>query len=637
MFFKIVAVVDGLLLLIVSLFSVNRFVLVRLFKQHRGRNDAAAPLAEEALPRVTVQLPLYNEYYVAERLIESACALDYPAHLLEIQVLDDSTDDTLELTRRVVERHRERGVNVVHLHRADRTGYKAGALAYGCARAHGEFLAVFDADFVIPADFLRRTIPHFADPEVGVVQTRWTHLNEHYSMLTRATAFGLDGQFVVEQPARSWGGLFLTFNGTAGVLRAECVRAAGGWHHDTLTEDLDLSYRAQILGWRIKYLGDVTCDSEIPADIHGLKAQQFRWTKGTQETARKILPLLWKSNVSLWHKVQGSIHLLGNSVYPFILAVGVLNPLLVIAAATANVRLLWRVSVYFLFSLYGTFSYYAVAQRAMHKDWKRRLMSFPVFMAASIGMSVNNAYAAVLGLRGKQSPFVRTPKYALKQKGQSWATKRYRSKITWTVVLELLLGFYTSATVVYALIEHEWGAIPFLILFGSGYLLIGFCSVGHVWATRQAAREGIALARGERQLAQRWRMPRRAVVAVAAAPARTPSGVGRALQRRVILPFVLGAGATAALSCGAGEPRAEQQRIAPLPRLAAVHASPVPRATSRPGARAAERAEHAVRTAARGRAEDALTTRRPPGRRGRCSSMGTTHVPIARVTTMGGS
>ena len=561
MFFKIVAVVDGLLLLIVSLFSVNRFVLVRLFKQHRGRNDAAAPLAEEALPRVTVQLPLYNEYYVAERLIESACALDYPAHLLEIQVLDDSTDDTLELTRRVVERHRERGVNVVHLHRADRTGYKAGALAYGCARAHGEFLAVFDADFVIPADFLRRTIPHFADPEVGVVQTRWTHLTEHYSMLTRATAFGLDGQFVVEQPARSWGGLFLTFNGTAGVLRAECVRAAGGWHHDTLTEDLDLSYRAQILGWRIKYLGDVTCDSEIPADIHGLKAQQFRWTKGTQETARKILPLLWASDVSRWHKIQGSIHLLGNSVHPFIFALGILNPLLVVAAASANVRLLWPVSLYFLFSLYGTFAYYAVAQRALHVNWKRRLLAFPLFMAASIGMSVNNAHAAVLGLTRKKSPFVRTPKYALQKKGESWATKRYRSSISWAVVLELLLGVYTSAVVVYALATGEWGAIPFLVLFASGYLMIGGCSLRHVWATRGGdSMEAPAGATTVRRRAH-WRMPRREpVTALAVVPAtvpgtvpagRTPSGAGRAFQRRVLLPFVIGAGTASALSCGA--------------------------------------------------------------------------------------
>jgi cellulose synthase/poly-beta-1,6-N-acetylglucosamine synthase-like glycosyltransferase len=548
MFFKTVAVIDALLLLIVSLFSINRFVIVRLFKRHRGRSDAAAAMGDAELPRVTVQLPLYNEYYVAERLIESACALDYPAHLLEIQVLDDSTDDTLELTRRVTARFRARGVNIVHLHRPDRTGYKAGALAYGCERAHGEFLAVFDADFVIPRDFLRRTIPHFADPQVGVVQTRWTHLNENYSMLTRATAFGLDGQFVVEQPARSWGGLFLTFNGTAGVLRAECVRAAGGWHHDTLTEDLDLSYRAQILGWRIKYLGNVTCDSEIPADIHGLKAQQFRWTKGTQETARKILPLLWRSDVSLWHKVQGTVHLLGNSVHPFILALGVMNPLLVVAAAMADVRLLWPVSLYFLFSLYGTFAYYAVAQRALHKDWKRRLLAFPLFMAASIGLSVNNAHAAIQGLRGKQSPFVRTPKYALRGQGESWTTKRrYRSPISWAVVLELLLGLYSSAVVVYALAEREWGAVPFLLLFACGYLMIGGCSLHHVWAQRAAAR-------AERRPRLHWRMPRREPVTAIPAPAiarRPLSGVGRALQRRVILPFVIGAGTVSALSCGA--------------------------------------------------------------------------------------
>lgn len=571
MFFRIVAVVDGLLLLIVSLFSVNRYVLVSLFKKHRRRGlDAVAPVADADLPRVTVQLPLYNEVYVAERLIDSACALDYPAHLLEIQVLDDSTDETLDLTRRAVAAWRERGVNIVHLHRADRTGYKAGALAYGCARAHGEFLAVFDADFVIPADFLRRTIPHFADAKVGVVQTRWTHLNENYSLLTKATAFGLDGQFIVEQPARSWGGLFLTFNGTAGVLRAECVRAAGGWHHDTLTEDLDLSYRAQILGWRIKYVGDITCDSEIPADIHGLKAQQYRWTKGTQETARKILPLLWASDVSLWHKVQGTIHLLGNSVYPFMLAIGLVNPLLVVAAATANVRLLWPLSLYFLFSLYGTFAYYMMAQRAVHTDWKRRLLSFPLFMAASIGLSVNNAQAAVLGLRRKASPFVRTPKYALSKKGQSWSAKRYRSKMSWTVVLELLLGLYTFAVLGYALVTHEWGAVPFLALFGTGYLMIGGCSVRHVWATRVVRAERGGRGDGSsRPTTTRlhWRMPRRGalplggtVVVGAPRPVSAPvaaSAVARIRDtgRRIFVPLALGAGSVAALSCGAGQER----------------------------------------------------------------------------------
>ncbi|HWJ21026.1 MAG TPA: glycosyltransferase [Gemmatimonadaceae bacterium] len=570
MFFRIVAVVDGLLLLIVSLFSVNRYVLVSLFKKHRRRGlDAVAPVADADLPRVTVQLPLYNELYVAERLIDSACALDYPAHLLEIQVLDDSTDETLDLTRRAVAAWRERGVNIVHLHRADRTGYKAGALAYGCARAHGEFLAVFDADFVIPADFLRRTIPHFADAKVGVVQTRWTHLNENYSLLTKATAFGLDGQFVVEQPARSWGGLFLTFNGTAGVLRAECVRAAGGWHHDTLTEDLDLSYRAQILGWRIKYVGDITCDSEIPADIHGLKAQQYRWTKGTQETARKILPLLWASDVSLWHKVQGTIHLLGNSVYPFMLAIGLVNPLLVVAAATANVRLLWPLSLYFLFSLYGTFAYYMMAQRAVHTDWKRRLLSFPLFMAASIGLSVNNAQAAVLGLRRKASPFVRTPKYALSKKGQNWSAKRYRSKMSWTVVLELLLGVYTFAVLGYALVTHEWGAVPFLALFGTGYLMIGGCSVQHVWATRVVRAERGGRGDGSSRPTSRphWRMPRRGalplggtVVVGAPRPVSAPvaaSAVARLRDtgRRIFVPLALGAGSAAALSCGAGQER----------------------------------------------------------------------------------
>lgn len=473
-----VLAVYAIALSVLSLFSLNRYVLISLFRRHRLEARPRPPLPDQ-LPIVTVQLPIYNELYVVERLIRSACAIDYPRHLLQIQVLDDSTDETLALARRLVRRFRARGFDIEHLHRADRTGYKSGALAYGLARARGELVAVFDADFVIPKDFLRRTVGHFADPTVGIVQARWSYLNEQFSMLTRVTALGLSGQFVIEQPARDWGGLFLTFNGTAGLLRASCIRDAGGWQHDTITEDLDLSYRAQMRGWRIKYLSDLTCDSELPPDIHALKAQQFRWTKGSQETARKLIRQLWRTDLPAWQKLQGSLHLLGNAVYPFLLVVGILNPLVMLVAHNADVRIAWPVSAYFLFSLGGTFAYYAEATRVIHDDWLKRVAYLPVFLGASIGLSIYNAQAAVEGMLGKTSPFIRTPKYKLGERPKALGGFRYHSAFTRSTIAELVMATYTLAAFVYAVMVHEWGALPFLALFGYGYLLVGIYSVRH--------------------------------------------------------------------------------------------------------------------------------------------------------------
>lgn len=472
---------------ILSLVSLNRYILVSLCRKLAYRRREVRPLLRDGdAPTLTIQLPIYNEYYVAERLIRSACEVDYPRHLLEIQVLDDSTDDTLSLTRELVRQYREQGIDITLIHRTDRTGFKGGALANGLEHARGTFVAVFDADFVIPRDFLRRTLPAFADPRTGIVQARWTYLNEGYSPLTRATVIGLDAEFGIEQPARSWGGLFLGFNGTGAVLRVQCIRDAGGWHYDTITEDLDLSYRAQLAGWRIEYLCDVTCPSEVPADVHGLKAQQFRWTKGTQETAKKIIPHLWRSNLSRWIKLQGTLHLLANSTYPFLLLVGLLNPLLVYAAHESNIRLAWPVSAYFLFSLFGTYSYHGEAERALHRDWLKRMKYFPLFLGQAIGLSVNNAKAALEAWIGRKSPFLRTPKYDLTTRDKRWHKLRYRSRFSWTVVVELLMGIYTLLGIVYAIWTREYGAIPFLVLFAFGYLLVGFYSVRHALLLRAA-------------------------------------------------------------------------------------------------------------------------------------------------------
>jgi cellulose synthase/poly-beta-1,6-N-acetylglucosamine synthase-like glycosyltransferase len=473
-------VIYGIALLLLSLVSLNRYVLVSLYRRSRPRwLDHPPALGESELPRVVVQLPIYNERYVLGRLLRSATELDYPRERLSIQVLDDSTDDTVELARSLVSRYRAQGFDITHIHRNDREGFKSGALANGLTHTSAEFIALFDADFVIPPNFLRDMVPYMRDQKVGIAQGRWGYLNEEYSTLTRATVMGLDAQFAIEQTGRSFGGLLLGFNGTGTLLRARCIEEAGGWQHDTITEDLDLSYRAQLAGWRIEYVPSVVCPSELPADVHGLKAQQFRWTKGTQETAKKMLPALMRSNLTPWLKLQGALHLLSNGTYPILLLVGIINPLVVVIAHHNHIRIAWPISAYFIFSLFGTYSYHAEAERALHKDWLKRMVYFPAFLAQSIGMSVNNAKAAIEAWLGIKSGFIRTPKYDLTRRGQRWQQLRYRSRFSGTVFFELAMAVYTSAGLGYAIVSHEYGATPFLILFGAGYWLVAGYSIHH--------------------------------------------------------------------------------------------------------------------------------------------------------------
>jgi cellulose synthase/poly-beta-1,6-N-acetylglucosamine synthase-like glycosyltransferase len=473
-------VVYGIALLLLSLVSLNRYVLVSFYRRSRSRWLEHPPaLDEHELPHVVVQLPIYNERYVLARLLRSATELDYPRERLSIQVLDDSTDDTVELARSLVNRYHAQGFNISHIHRSDREGFKSGALANGLNHTTAEFIALFDADFVIPPNFLRAMLPHMRDPKVGIAQGRWGYLNETYSTLTRATVMGLDAQFAIEQTGRSYGGLLLGFNGTGTLLRAQCIREAGGWQHDTITEDLDLSYRAQLAGWRIDYVPSVVCPSELPADVHGLKAQQFRWTKGTQETAKKLLPALMRSNLTPWLKLQGALHLLSNGTYPVLLLVGIINPLVVVIAHHNHIRIAWPISAYFLFSLFGTYSYHAEAERALHRDWLKRMLYFPAFLAQSIGLSVNNAKAAIEAWVGIKSGFIRTPKYDLTRREQRWQQLKYRSRFSSTVFFELAMAIYTSAGLGYAIVTREYGATPFLILFGAGYWLVACYSIHH--------------------------------------------------------------------------------------------------------------------------------------------------------------
>jgi len=400
-------------LAVLAVYGAHRILMVRLYYRHR--QDVPRPAgALEPLPRVTVQLPIYNEVYVAERLIDAAASLDYPRELLEIQILDDSTDDTRDVAARAAARWRDRGVDIVHVTRANRDGYKAGALANGLATAKGEFLAIFDADFVPAPDVLRRVLPHFSDPRVGMVQARWEHLNRDYSLLTRIQSIFLDGHFVIEHTARNRPGRFFNFNGTAGIWRRACLEDSGGWQSDTLTEDIDASYRAQLAGWRFIYLKDLVVPAEVPVDMNGFKSQQHRWTKGSIQTARKLLPRIFASRYPAKVKLEAFFHLTNNISYFFV----VILALLIVPAIVIRERIGWQRLAILDFPLFfgATFSFiafYISSQREIGRDWMPTLRCMPFLMSLGIGLSLNNLHAVIEGLLDRPSEFTRTPKYRI--------------------------------------------------------------------------------------------------------------------------------------------------------------------------------------------------------------------------------
>ncbi|MEN9828167.1 MAG: hypothetical protein RJA11_783 [Bacteroidota bacterium] len=464
------------------LFAFGLHGLVMIYYYHKTRAYATPDLEIPAvLPMVTVQLPVFNEVYVIERLVNAICEMEYPKDKLEIQLLDDSTDETVEVSRRLVAEWASRGFDIKHIHRIDRTGYKAGALKSGLEKAKGEFVAIFDADFVPKKDFLMKTIPHFRNDGVGMVQTRWEHLNEDYSYLTRAQALALDGHFVIEQQVRNKAGFFINFNGTAGIWRKSCIEDAGNWHADTLAEDLDLSYRAQLRGWKFVFLNDVTSPAELPADINGLKTQQFRWTKGAVETAKKLLPLVWKSKIPLKIKLECTVHLTSNIVFPFILLTAFLNvPLVVIKNTVEGYDSIFTMMGIFVLASISTFMFYMYAQRAIHLDWRRRLMLFPVFMAGSMGFAVNNTKAVFEALTGKKSAFLRTPKYKIVGADGEWKKKKYvQKKIGGAVFMELFFTLYFIVGISISVFYLEIAAIPFQLLFLAGFGTVGALSLRH--------------------------------------------------------------------------------------------------------------------------------------------------------------
>lgn len=451
----------------------------------------AVPTPDDSWPVVTVQLPLYNEATVARRLIDACVDLNYPRSRLEIQVLDDSTDDTTARVARRVEYWQNRGVNITHVRRDDRTGYKAGALANGLRLARGEFIAVFDADFVPTSDFLCRLMPHFAeDDNLGMVQARWGHLNQDDSLLTQVQAFGLDTHFAVEQQARETAGCFINFNGTAGIWRRACIEDAGGWEHDTLTEDLDLSYRAQLRGWRLTYANDVEVPAELPPDMNALRSQQYRWAKGGIETALKLLGRLWGSDHPWRVVIEGTVHLTAHLAFPFILLAALTHaPLLLLSHLGVGPGQLYFTAMGFgLIGFGGFFLAQLFAQRALYPDWRRRLRLFPVFLAGTMGLSLSNTCAVWQALRGADTAFLRTPKFGDAAANDWWKTRYAITTLPPVVWGEVSLSAYCTAGLGMTIALGEWAAVPFQALFAIGFVLVSVSSLRQVSVVRQSRR-----------------------------------------------------------------------------------------------------------------------------------------------------
>ncbi|MHC4106668.1 MAG: cellulose synthase family protein [Planctomycetota bacterium] len=464
---------------VICVYGLHRYWLVWLFLRRRHPLAGAAPSRRfEQLPRVTVQLPMFNERRVAERAIEAACAIDYPRRLLQIQVLDDSTDESVEVARRCCERMTAAGHDVQYLHRANRHGYKAGALAEGLKSATGEFIAVFDADFVPPPDVLRRSIHHFTDPSLGMVQTRWAHLNRGDSLLTEIQAMFLDGHFIVEQTAREQNGRWFNFNGTAGIWRRACVEDAGGWQHDTLTEDTDLSYRAQLCGWKFLYLPDICCPAEVPPTVSAFMNQQHRWNKGLIQTAIKMLPRIMASPAPWRTKLEAWFHLTCPIVHVAILMLVVLVvPAMFVTVPLKETNPVVSAALGVIILALGAMAacaFYVASQAAQGRSLGRTLLRLPALMAVGVGISVINSKAVVEALFGRQTPFVRTPKYNGASAGDLDPLLTRRRRGMPSGVIELVLGLLMVGCFLVA-VSRPFTLVgaPFLLLFGCGFLAIG--------------------------------------------------------------------------------------------------------------------------------------------------------------------
>ena len=478
-----------MVMLILAFYGIHRYQLVWLYYRNKKKaatwREPVGMFGEEQLPFVTIQLPIFNEQFVIERLIEACCRLEYPRDRFEIQLLDDSTDETVEVAREIVERYAAgfEGMEpqpIFYLHRENRYGYKAGALDEGLKSARGEFVAIFDADFVPPREWVMKVIHHFAEPAIGMVQTRWTHLNRNFSFLTQVEAMLLDGHFVLEHGGRSRAGVFFNFNGTAGMWRTKVIGEAGGWQHDTLTEDTDLSYRAQMCGWKFKYLQDVECPAELPIEMTAFKTQQARWAKGLIQTGKKILPMVMKSDMP-WHtKLEAWYHLTANISYPLMIVLSVLlMPAMIIRSYQGWIQMMLIDFPLFVASTLSVSTFYMVAQRELYpKKWTRGYLYVPFVMAlGGVGLTITNTKAVLEALFGIKSAFARTPKFNVKKKGERSQAQKYRKRLGIVPWIEMAIGCYFLFTIWYAVTSENYFTVPFLVLFVFGYWYTGLLSL----------------------------------------------------------------------------------------------------------------------------------------------------------------
>lgn len=469
-----------------ALYGINCYIMIFLFRRSRKKariirekilSDFKDIAIRNDLPYVTTQIAVFNELNVVERVILAACRMNYAKGKHEIQVLDDSTDETKIVIDDLIRKLKNEGHQISVVRRAKRIGYKAGALAEGLRLAKGELIAVFDADFVPPEYYLLRAVPFLmANKRAGLVQARWGHLNRKYSLLTRLQSIGIDGHFMIEQAARNWNNLYMNFNGTAGIWRKEAIEEGGGWQWDTLTEDMDLSYRVQLLGWETCYLPDLVVPAEIPEDVNAFKSQQFRWAKGSIQTAKKLLPRLFKAKVPIFKKVEAFFHLTHYMVHPLMLIVAILAlPVLLTLEINLSPLIFAILGTLLIFTLMAPNTLYIVSQHAAYKDWYKRIIFLPFLVVAGVGIAISNSKAVFEALIGHESGFVRTPKRGDKE------IKQYKISFPFLAFFEILLGIYCVISLSYYLSAEKYLVGPFLAIYAAGFLFTGLLTFAHLF------------------------------------------------------------------------------------------------------------------------------------------------------------
>ncbi len=465
---------------IILIFSVGQAYLIFSYLKSRKKTDVI-PIMPAKIPLVTVQLPLFNELYVVERLIKSVCNLNYPKDKLEIQVLDDSDDQSLLQTEGIINQMKLLGYDIVHIKREKNIGFKAGALQYGLQTAKGEFVAIFDADFLPESDFLKKLIPYFNQPKIGMVQSRWGHINNDYSLLTKIQGFGLDGHFTIEQTGRNKANLFINFNGTAGIWRKECINDAGGWQHDTLTEDLDLSYRAQIKGWDFTYVENVVTPAELPVESNALRSQQHRWTKGAIETSKKMVMEIWKADVGLKKKIFGTLHLMNSYVFIFVFITSILSVPVLIIKNHHNINpVYFNLMTIFLLGFIIVTIFYVVATLSKRESIKSFVKLYPLFLSVSMALSFHNSIAVLEGIFGFKSDFIRTPKFNITDIKQNFQENIYVKRILPKAFFaEFALVLYFALGLFCAFYFKDFALFPFHLMLFTGFSILTFYSFKH--------------------------------------------------------------------------------------------------------------------------------------------------------------